>query len=177
MTIYLFAVVGPFEDDYENADNNKLLSYTFSVAPFEWFLLIAGFHIILSQTALSLSLSLSLSVEEIESVPHASDNMTFLSCHPALQGEKKSRLCVYACMHAMPKHFVHLPYNTHFHSFFTNPHATILTHNLLEVLLQQISNMRSMMSSAICQTNHVVGPCMELNKIKCTVWTGNGGPE
>jgi hypothetical protein len=53
--------VGPFEDNYENADNNKLLSYTFSVARFEWFLLIAGFHIILSQTPLSLSLSLSLS--------------------------------------------------------------------------------------------------------------------
>jgi hypothetical protein len=49
--------VGPFEEDYENADNNKLLSYTFSVARFEWFLLIAGLHVILSQTALSLSLS------------------------------------------------------------------------------------------------------------------------
>jgi hypothetical protein len=49
--------VGPFEDNYENADNNKLLSYTFSVARFEWFLLIAGFHVIISQTPLSLSLS------------------------------------------------------------------------------------------------------------------------
>jgi hypothetical protein len=36
--------------------------------------------------------------------------------------------------------------------------------------------MRRVMSSAIGQTNHVVGPCMEFNKITCTVWTGNGGP-